>query len=119
MNRRTWLPPVIWAAIILLLTSIPVPGNVVVPGGDKTAHVVMYGVLGYLSARAALRSSVAPSRLILVVLVIALFAAIDEAHQLAIPGRSADRLDWYADIVGASLGCFLALFGFRARERTS
>lgn len=119
MNRRSWLPPLLWAAIILLLTSIPVPGSVIVPGGDKTAHVVMYAVLGFLSARAALRSSVAPSRLILVVLGIAVFAAVDEAHQLAIPGRSADRLDWYADIVGASLGCCIALLGVRARERAS
>jgi VanZ family protein len=89
----------------------------IVPGGDKTAHLLMYGVLGFLSARAALRSSFAPSTLILVVLAIAVFAAFDEAHQLAIPGRSADRLDWYADIVGASLGACLALVESRARER--
>ena len=34
------LPPLLWAAIILALTSIPIPGNVAVPGGDKTAHVL-------------------------------------------------------------------------------
>jgi VanZ family protein len=117
LNRRSWLPPLLWAALILVLTSIPVPGNVIVPGGDKTAHVLMYGVLGFLSARAARRSSFAPSSLIVVVLAIAVFAAIDEAHQLAIPGRSADRLDWYADVVGASLGACLALLESRGRER--
>ena len=118
MNRRSWLPPLLWAALILLLTSIPVPENVVVPGGDKTVHLLMYAVLGFLSARAALRSSSSPSTLILVVLAIAIFAAVDEAHQLAIPGRSADRLDWYADMVGASLGAFVALLEARTRERT-
>ena len=119
MIRRSWLPPLLWAAIILLLTSIPVPESLAVSGGDKTAHLVMYAVLGFLSARAALRSSVAPPSLVFVLVGIAIFAAIDEAHQLVIPGRHADRMDWYADVAGASLGCFVALLDFHARERTS
>lgn len=119
MIRRAWLPPLAWAAIILVLTSIPVPQSVVVPGGDKTAHVVMYGVLGYLSAGAALRSQPSWRTLLTVIVVIGIFAALDELHQQLIPGRFAERLDWFADVVGASLGSMLAVARLRARERTS
>ena len=119
MSRRLWLPPLLWAAIILLLTSIPVPDRVYVPGGDKTAHVLMYGILGLLAARSALRAGWAPARLALLLLGIAAFAAIDEAHQMLIPGRFADRLDWYADIIGATLGLAAGLVAFGTGERAT
>ena len=119
MSRRLWLPPLLWAAIILLLTSIPVPERVYVPGGDKTAHILMYGVLGFLSARAALRSSWSAPGLVVLLLGIVTFAAMDEAHQMLIPGRFADRMDWYADIVGATVGWAAALVGLRLRERAT
>jgi VanZ family protein len=35
---------------------------------------------------------------------IAALGAIDEWHQLAVPGRSADVRDWLADVIGALLG---------------
>lgn len=116
MIGRRWLPPLIWAAIIIVLTTIPVPQSVSVPGGDKTAHLVMYGVLGFLSMRAAWRAQ-APSRsILLVILAIAAFGAFNEIYQGWV-GRTPDLLDWFADIVGASLGAMTAAVQIRARER--
>ncbi|HUF27676.1 MAG TPA: VanZ family protein [Gemmatimonadaceae bacterium] len=116
MSGRPWLPPLVWAAIILVLTTIPVPQAVSVPGGDKTAHVLMYAVLGFLTMRAAWRAH-APSRsILLVVLAIAAFGAFNEVWQ-GFVGRTPELLDWFADVVGASLGAMAAAVQIRARER--
>ena len=54
MSVRRWVPPALWAALILLLTSIPNPdvGGVGFPGADKIVHGMLYLVLGWLVARA-------------------------------------------------------------------
>ena len=41
-----WLPALLWLALVLTLTSIPNPSVPNVAGGDKVAHVIMYGVFG-------------------------------------------------------------------------
>lgn len=119
MSRR-WLPPILWAATILFLTSIPIPQDVAVPtGGDKLAHLIMYGVLGFLSLRAAWSPGASARTLVAVTCAIAVFAAVDELHQGLLPGRSADQVDWFADVVGATLGVILASIQLRLRERLS
>lgn len=119
MSWRRWLPPTLWAAVILLLTSIPIPQTVSVPSGDKLAHLILYGVLGFLSVRAAWQPEAPVRALVLVVCAIAVFAALDELHQAVLASRTADLLDWYADVVGASLGGILASAQLRLRERPS
>jgi VanZ family protein len=99
--------------VILAATSLPasqVP-DVGVPHVDKLAHLGLYGVLGALVARSLPRGAGAlPSmRLLLLALAaIALFGAADEWHQQWVPGRSADTLDWCADMVGATFALRLA-----------
>ena len=116
---RRWLPPILWAALILLLTSIPVPQTVSVSSGDKLAHLILYGVFGFLTVRSAWRPD-APARVLLIVLIgISAFAALDELHQSLLGGRTPDHLDWYADVVGATLGGIAATARLRWRERLS
>lgn len=105
--RTRWLPPVVWAALMLTATSIP---NLAMPGPsgtDKVGHFLMYCMLGFLLQRAA-----APMRsarvLAIVAVAIAAFAALDEWHQAFIPGRAADVADFVADVTGAVTGCALA-----------
>ena len=109
MERR-WLLPALWAAFILVMTSIPgaLLPRVGAPGLDKLVHFACYGVLGWSMFRAlALRGG--PLRGALFVAgAIAIFAALDEWHQQFIPGRSADAADWVADVSGASLGLAVA-----------
>jgi VanZ family protein len=38
------------------------------------------------------------------------YGAFDEIHQIFIPNRSAELLDWIADILGATSGGLLAYF---------
>ena len=96
MSARRWLPPALWAALILVLTSIPSPPDA--PGGiphlDKVVHFVLYGGLGWLAARAVGTST--PRALALVVLAIAMFAGVDEWHQQFF-ARDPSIADWIAE----------------------
>lgn len=90
----------------MVATSLPrVPGPEV-DGGDKLAHFAAYGLLGLLLARALqLTGAPTPVRLVLLVLVAGgLYAAVDELHQIALPGRTASLGDWVADLVGLGVG---------------
>lgn len=83
-------------------------------GGDKWLHLLVYGVLGVLVARAA---DLTPRRVVAlatIILGISLFGAIDEAHQAFIPGRFPAVDDWMADTIGGALGATaFMLFGRR------
>ena len=107
MNVRRWLPPALWAALILVLTSIPSPPEA--PGGipylDKLVHFVLYAVLGWLGTR-ALRSP-RPMMLVALLVVLVLFAGFDEWHQRFF-ARDPAVLDWIADVIGASAGMVAA-----------
>ena len=113
MRRWRWAPPLCWAALILLATSVPNP-NLPSPGRlDLLAHVGMYGVLGFLAARAAAAPRLAA--LALVAVACSAFGALDEWHQRFIPGRFAGVDDWGADTLGALLG--IAAYVAVARQR--
>jgi VanZ family protein len=105
---------VAWTVVILAITSWPgsaVPSPPTIPHVDKVLHAVLYGVLGWLVGRSWTR--VSWRRWVGSLVAIAAFAAIDEWHQRLIEGRSADRYDWLADVLGAAGGMSLV----RARER--
>jgi hypothetical protein len=117
VSRLRWLPPAIWAALILFLTSVPDPGALApvsafsFPGADKLVHCLMYLVLGWLASRALENASI--SRVVWMAVAILCFAALDEWHQFFIPGRDADVLDWVADSLGASMGILLGARALR------
>ncbi len=111
MIERRWWPPVLWAAFILVMTSIPgaqLP-RVNVAGLDKVVHFAFYGVLGWTALRAFAPKGGATRGAVLVVAAIAIFAALDEWHQQFIPGRSMETADWMADVSGAALGLVVAV----------
>lgn len=116
MSGARWLPALLWLALVLTLTSIPNPNvPVALAGGDKAAHAIMYGVLGALVASALGDRPRLWSWLIGAWAGIAAIAALDEWHQLFIPGRSASAGDWVADTAG--VGFALLVFGVALRRR--
>jgi VanZ family protein len=120
VSRRLWLPPVLWAAFILVLTSIPgqrLP-HVSIEGIDKVVHLFCYGVLALLSFPAVAARHGAARAAVTVLLSIALFGALDEWHQQFIPDRSMDLLDWLADTFGGFLGVMAALVLARRAARS-
>lgn len=104
--RRAWWVAGGWFLVQLSATSVPgraLPSGIGHPL-DYAGHLVMYGVLGLLVARAASLSDVPVGRLPVLFAVLAFVAAGDELHQLLIPGRSAAVADWLSDTLGAGAG---------------
>lgn len=119
-TARRWLPGIAWGVVILVITSVPgsaIPAGPEIPGLDKVVHGTMYGVLGFLVGNALLRERVAAW--VLAGGVIAVMAAGDEWHQEWIPGRSAETLDWVADVAGATVGLTLSRAAHARRETRS
>ena len=104
MNVRRWTPPIAWAAMIVLLTSVPNPRVSTPRNSDKLAHFGAYGLLGLLTARALLAAPRRRSAWVGAAIGISAYGAIDEVHQRFIPGRFADVADWAADSVGGIAG---------------
>ena len=109
---RLLTPFLVWLIVIFALSSYP---KAIIPQGkyfswDKLAHLVEFGVLGYLTARLAYFSGVRWLRTRYIVIAIcfgALFAGLDEWHQLHVPGRYASVFDVMADAAGVILGVFI------------
>lgn len=106
-----------WTGVILLATSVPLPFQGPDTGLplDKVAHLVLYGVLGWLAARSLRREGrLRPPAAFLCWFAVLLFAALDEYHQLWIPGREAAVDDWIVDVLAAGAG-ILAYVATRGR----
>jgi VanZ family protein len=109
---------VLWAILVVISSSVPLPAISAPPGTDKGVHVVLYLVLGLLSGRALLRGKTARVwHLLVLVLGLFAFGALDEVHQLWVPGRTADPADWVADAAGSVVGIAAAVALTRASGR--
>ena len=106
-----------WSALIAMLLGMsdpPLPGSGEnVPGGDamlQLGHVVLFAVLGLLIASGALVA--ARSKRLSVALVAGLLvggaAALTEAYQLGVTGRSGNLEDVMLDVTGAACGAAAA-----------
>ena len=117
-NLSVWGPTAVWAAVLFLLSAVPLTGEVSwFPVNDKVIHVGLYGVLGITLARARVHSGVTWPHVAFVMLG-ALYGITDEWHQAFVPGRSVSLLDWIADVTGVLLGytVFLIMISNRAAE---
>src|SRR5881628_1148966 len=128
-----WLPALVWMVVIYSASSDPKSfqhsSRIIEPilrwlfphlsdqavdgivfAVRKCAHVTEYAILGLLFWRALrqpLRHESRPwrgSQARLAVLLVALYAASDELHQLFVPNRQASVLDVLLDTSGAAIG---------------
>lgn len=103
------IPPTLW-----LGGAQPIAVGLLATPWDKVAHIAVYAVLscaiGFASRRhGAWAMAIGFAGAMLVGL-------IDEAHQLYLPGRSADVEDLLADAVGAALGTVVLAVRIQLRE---
>jgi VanZ family protein len=104
---RYWVPVLAYVGLIFVVSAQPrLRPPVSFHNADKFAHVVEYGILGFLLAR-ALRGD-APSRDPLRNGLIALgiglaVGAVDETFQSIVPGRESSVRDFFADACGLVL----------------
>ena len=102
---RYYLPPILLAAAILYVSSIPNlagPTSSIV-GFDKLAHIGEYGLFCWLTLRSITRGGVAVLSMktaCLVVIGLGLFAGLDEFLQSFVPGRDSTVADFAADLIG-------------------
>lgn len=115
---KPWLAAaIVWTAAVLVVNSISVSAPTWQPpfaAADKLTHMFMYGVASFSWRRAV--ATRRGSATVGVLAGMALLGALDEWHQRIVPGRSADPIDWLADVLGASLGVGL-WYWLQARKR--
>ena len=113
-NPRKFIlrPLIFYWALIFTLTTLP--GNVIVNSiklSDKVEHILAYFGLAFLLMfffRFFKSHYLILKRLFFTLIIAILYAGFDEIHQLVIPKRQADFLDFIADTLGAVLGIFVA-----------
>ena len=146
LERRRWLthfaPLVVWTVVILglggpmgsmnetsrfvrpllefLFPSSSAESLTLIHGYiRKSAHLVEYGILGYLAFRA--RSSPGTTRRFLGAFTLALLfsigiAALDEYQQSFLPERTSSVFDSLIDIAGAAVGAFVSYLWLKSRK---
>jgi VanZ family protein len=83
-----------------------------IPLGDKIAHFLLIGILGFLISLMAIRSqpdSQKKRTALLSGLTLIVIFSLEEASQSMFPGRNPSLADLLADCVGIALGACLAL----------
>lgn len=122
--RLVWLwgPVAVSMAVIFGLSGMsspPTPVRV----SDKTEHVVGYGVLGAVTARATAGGTLGgltAGAATTAWAIATLYGVSDEYHQSFVPGRTADPADALADASGAAMSIgVLWASGIIARSRRS
>lgn len=122
MRVRRWLPPLIWAGVILLGTSLPSDAVPIQTSHiDKLLHFTIYAVFAFLLTRQISEDTTRWRAMLGALIIAAAFAAVDEWHQRFIPGRFPEGYDWVADIAGATVGgaLYALILGRRSRGITT
>ena len=106
-----YLPLIVYWIILFIATSIPAQSVPSFGVSDKVNHFLAYLILAlllYLTLSFQEKSMFAKRNVaLLTIVVILLYGVFDELHQMLIPGRSAEFLDWAADAVGAICGVLI------------
>ncbi|MFZ1518171.1 MAG: VanZ family protein [Ignavibacteriaceae bacterium] len=100
------LPLIIYWIILFILTSLPTGLAIETRDvSDKLLHFGAYGLLSVLLhlnmyfQNKFIRLKNSPATFTLVIA--SIYGLIDEIHQMFVPGRSAEFLDWVADFSGS------------------
>lgn len=106
-----FVPLGLYWVLLLVLTSLPAENLPDVSLGDKVEHLLAFCVLAVLlkltlllqnkSVKVKKRSS------LFTIVIVGIYAALDEIHQIFIPSRTGDIVDWIADISGALIAVLL------------
>lgn len=105
-----WISLGIYWPMMFVMTHLPGGKTIVMPSNDKTAHfsgflllTLLYWLVRYGRERPSLRRKA----LYLTILLIALYAGVDEGSQELVEGRDGNIYDWLADVSGIFVGLIL------------
>jgi VanZ family protein len=116
-KRKIWLvyiPLIIYWVLLFIATSLPVERLPSIGFTDKINHFIAYFILAILvnltliyQRKSRLLFNKAPIATIVICL---FYGALDEVHQMFVPGRFAETLDWVADVIGTVAAVLLIYF---------
>jgi VanZ family protein len=86
------------AMLFVIFTFAPALGTLTVPPWDKLAHAGYFG-----GVAALLLVGLGVERGLLALAFTSLAGVADEIHQMSVPGRHADVLDWLTDTAAAAV----------------
>jgi len=114
MRVTAWLAAVGWMGVIFGLSSVP--GSQIPGRWGPLGHFGEYAILGAL----LLVALGLPKYAVAAASIASAYGVTDELHQLFVPGRHADPVDWLVDTLGAIAGVFVITRIYHAlRSRTS
>lgn len=103
-----YLPLVFYWILLFTLTTLPTQSLPAVGVNDKLEHTLAYFGLSFLLYLTLLfqKKSVMLKKyaMLFTLLIVLFYGVLDEVHQLLIPGRSCELLDFLADMLGGILG---------------
>lgn len=117
-ERRTkvlLVPLILYWLLIFIGTSLPSDNlSTVLEVGDKVKHFIAYFVLAILLGLnfhfQERWQHISVKYLLYTLIVCATYGLLDELHQMIVPNRSAEFLDWLADLFGSTTGVILLYF---------
>lgn len=119
-----YFPLFVYWLILFIATTLP--GNKVPNLGvsDKIEHSTAYMVLSVLLCMTyTFQNKIKifwKKPFLMTILTVTFYGALDELHQLFIPGRSCDIKDLMADVAGASVGLLIVyLIKFTSEKATN
>ena len=108
-----YIPLVIYWLLLITATSLPAADLPSIGTIDKVNHFIAYFGLSVLLTLCFLFQTkydfLYKKAFLISFLIVIFYGVIDEVHQLFIPGRMAEILDWLADVGGALIGILLVL----------
>jgi len=111
-----YLPPILWAIVIFILSSVP--GNDYPPvffDYSYLAHFIEFFILAILILRAL---GIKEKKIYLSLAISAIYALSDELHQTFVVDRSVSVLDWLVDFLGIVTGLKLGIYLYFKKEKS-
>jgi len=116
-KRKVWLvyiPLAVYWLILFTATTLPVERLPSVGFTDKVNHFIAYFILAVLVNLTLIyqrKFRLLFEKASIATIIICLFyGALDEVHQMFVPGRFAETLDWVADASGTATAVLLIYF---------
>jgi VanZ family protein len=125
-KNRNWVllfPLILYWIILFIGTTLPSDRfSNIVDIGDKLKHFSAYSILAFLLSLNLFFQEkweyVSKNYLAYTLIICILYGAFDEIHQFLVPNRSAEFLDWFADILGSIIGSFFAYLFIQKNSTT-
>lgn len=116
---KRWIATALVLLFIFYLTLVPRPlpdTNIEIPGLDKLAHAIMFGVLAFVTSIDMARRNrndirtLSNSTIIYISVIVAFVGLLIEIlQQLMQLGRGGDLLDFIADIIGVIIASIITV----------